>query len=121
MSLLPSFKQSCLLTAAEEGLGFFFLQNTREAVPKSVCGVDFDGCGAGDKATGVPGSVEQRREMGAGQRFSTTYYKNDTWKHYLLAMFQLLSVCYTVLFTPDSQSLLLETIGWFSFLRLVWF
>lgn len=43
------------------------LAEHKEAVPKFVCRVEIDGCGAGDKTTGVPGSAEPRGDMRQGR------------------------------------------------------
>lgn len=96
---------------------FFFFAERKEAVPKVVCGVDIDGCGAGDETTGVPGSAEPRREMGVGLHFSNTS------KCYNATLFishvSILLCSLHRLFTPDSQSFLMEILGVFSFVLVL--
>lgn len=111
--LPSSFEQGCyVLHCVEEDWLFFFAEH-KEAVPKFVCGVDIDGCGAGDETTGVPGSAEPRREMGVGLHFGNTS------KCYIATLFishvSILLCSLHRLFTPDSQSFLMETLGCFFF------
>lgn len=112
----PLSSKAATCCTAWRRIGFF--AEHKEAVPKFVCGVDIDGCGAGDKTTCVPGSAEPRREMGVGLHFSNTS------KCYIATLFishvSILLCLLHRLFTPDSQSFLMEILGCFSFV-LVWF
>lgn len=69
------------------------------------------------RPTGVTGSAEPRRETGGGAAPQYHILKNDTLKHYLLAMFQLSSSCYIVclLQTANPRLLFLFFYDWFGF------
>lgn len=84
----------------------WFLQNT-EAVPKLVCRVDIDECGACDRITGVPGSAEPRCEKGVGQEHISKCYIATLFISHVSIILLLLHR----LLTPGSQLVIMEVLG----------